>query len=753
MAVKYAKFIVLKSDVSGVLPTVPTVSDHYKSGWIQETDIYEGEFFLNTADQAVFTRCGDTIIQIAGTAFAQTLVSLHDVDVSGSPGIQDGDVLVYDSATQTWIPGPGGEIGLSGYSGAAGASGTSGYSGTAGESGTSGYSGATGADGLDGISGASGASGAVGISGYSGAVGTSGYSGYEGTSGARGADGANTLRWNYGDKSWHYGEMIANDVNLASATVITLNEKDAGNVDRTNWSETVKAWVDAGNYAIMMVSRPGSATDVGVYYVDSVTLVHTITDYYSYGVTPITGYGSFELDAEYAVSWVLSGPQGAQGEQGVSGYSGRTGASGASGYSGTSGKSGYSGAVGIQGISGTSGKSGYSGATGKSGYSGVAGTSGTSGKSGYSGYSGLWGGNSVLLYLKSSTLDPSTPDVAGLNSAGDFGYRMHNPVTNFDSEVYELYFRNDDQEGSDLSDWFDEMTASTSDVKGHVRLFKPNSSPLDYALFRVDSLIEAGTGPGTLRRIGVTYLGGTVSAGSSNFVLSFVRSGESGTSGVSGYSGATGPQGISGYSGMSGASTSGYSGISGYSGATGAAGTSGASGTSGTSGKSGYSGATGAAGTSGTSGASGTSGKSGYSGAVGAAGTSGTSGASGMSGYSGAANIGGMGFALSNEETAITGSTSTPKVTFYCPAAVTIASVFASLNVTGASATTFDVHKNGTTIFSTKPTIDANEYSTATAATPSAFSSGANSFAAGDKIELFVDSCPAAAAGAKIFLM
>ena len=355
MAIRYARFIMLKSDVPGTVPTVPTVSDHYKAGWIQETDIYEGELFLNTADNCMFTRCGDSILQVEGTAFAQTLVSLHDVDVSGSPGIQDGDVLVYDSATQTWIPGPGGEIGLSGYSGAAGASGTSGYSGTAGESGASGYSGATGADGLDGISGVSGYSGARGISGYSGSVGASGYSGYEGTSGARGADGANTLRWNYGDASWHYGEMIANDVNLASATVITLNEKDAGNVDRTNWNGAVKAWVDAGNYAIMMVSLPGSATDVGVYYVDSVTLVHTITKYYSYGLTPITGYGSFELGEEYAVSWVLSGPQGVQGERGISGYSGMAGASGASGYSGANGISGYSGAAGSAGAAGASG--------------------------------------------------------------------------------------------------------------------------------------------------------------------------------------------------------------------------------------------------------------------------------------------------------------------------------------------------------------------------------------------------------------
>ena len=59
---------------------------------------------------------------------------------------------------------------------------------------------------------------------------------------------------------------------------------------------------------------------------------------------------------------------------------------------------------------------------------------------------------------------------------------------------------------------------------------------------------------------------------------------------------------------------------------------------------------------------------------------------------------------------------------------------------------TFDIHKNGTTIFSTKPTIDASEKTTATAATAAVIS--VSSFAAGDLIEVFVDSIGATIAGA-----
>lgn len=112
-----------------------------------------------------------------------------------------------------------------------------------------------------------------------------------------------------------------------------------------------------------------------------------------------------------------------------------------------------------------------------------------------------------------------------------------------------------------------------------------------------------------------------------------------------------------------------------------------------------------------------------------------------------------MGFAISDEYSVITFDTTTPKVVFYCPVNVTLSSVFISIRTSGGSTTTFDVHKNGTTIFSTRPTIDANEYSTATAATPSAFSAGKNVFAAGDKIELFADSGPASITGAKMFLL
>jgi len=74
--------------------------------------------------------------------------------------------------------------------------------------------------------------------------------------------------------------------------------------------------------------------------------------------------------------------------------------------------------------------------------------------------------------------------------------------------------------------------------------------------------------------------------------------------------------------------------------------------------------------------------------------------------------------AASDETTALTAGTD--KVTFRMPYAFTLTSVTASLTTagTGANLVTVDIHESGTTILSTKITIDATETTSTTAATP-----------------------------------
>jgi hypothetical protein len=81
--------------------------------------------------------------------------------------------------------------------------------------------------------------------------------------------------------------------------------------------------------------------------------------------------------------------------------------------------------------------------------------------------------------------------------------------------------------------------------------------------------------------------------------------------------------------------------------------------------------------------------------------------------------------AASDETTALT--TGTAKVTFRMPYAMTITAVRASLSTAQASGSIFtvDINEGGTTILSTKLTIDNTEKTSTTAATPAVVSDSA----------------------------
>jgi len=112
----------------------------------------------------------------------------------------------------------------------------------------------------------------------------------------------------------------------------------------------------------------------------------------------------------------------------------------------------------------------------------------------------------------------------------------------------------------------------------------------------------------------------------------------------------------------------------------------------------------------------------------------------------GAASNTDMGLAVSDETTDLTASTSTPLGTFHAQNAGTFAEILIGVtNAPTGSTLTADVHLNGTTIFSTKPTIDATEKTSVTAATAAVLSTTA--YAKGDIIELFCDSVGATVAG------
>jgi hypothetical protein len=106
--------------------------------------------------------------------------------------------------------------------------------------------------------------------------------------------------------------------------------------------------------------------------------------------------------------------------------------------------------------------------------------------------------------------------------------------------------------------------------------------------------------------------------------------------------------------------------------------------------------------------------------------------------------------ACSDETTALT--TGAGKVTFRMPYALTLTKIKASLTTASTSGlVTVDVNKNGVSLFSTLLTIDVNEKTSATAATPAVLSTTV--LVDDDEITIDIDVAGTGAKGLKVYLI
>jgi hypothetical protein len=106
--------------------------------------------------------------------------------------------------------------------------------------------------------------------------------------------------------------------------------------------------------------------------------------------------------------------------------------------------------------------------------------------------------------------------------------------------------------------------------------------------------------------------------------------------------------------------------------------------------------------------------------------------------------------ALSDETTSLT--TGTGVVTFRAPYAFTLTSLRLSLKTASSSGVvTVDLKEEGSTVFSTKPTIDANEKTSTTAATPQVISD--SSIASDAEITLDITAAGTGAVGLKVWII
>jgi hypothetical protein len=106
--------------------------------------------------------------------------------------------------------------------------------------------------------------------------------------------------------------------------------------------------------------------------------------------------------------------------------------------------------------------------------------------------------------------------------------------------------------------------------------------------------------------------------------------------------------------------------------------------------------------------------------------------------------------AVSDESTAIT--TGTAKLTFRMPYAMTLTAVRASVNTVSSSGNpAIDLNEAGVSVFSTTLTIDANEKTSTTAATPAVISDSA--LADDAEMTVDIDTAGTGAKGLKLWLI
>ena len=122
-------------------------------------------------------------------------------------------------------------------------------------------------------------------------------------------------------------------------------------------------------------------------------------------------------------------------------------------------QSGTSGSSGTSGNSGSSGTSGSSGSSGSSGTSGSSGSSGSSGTSGSSGQDGNFGGATFNYDFEANTNVGADP------GSGDIRLNQSNQNTSTISAISQTT-----GDGDDIEEFLQSIDASTSAVKGHMRM-------------------------------------------------------------------------------------------------------------------------------------------------------------------------------------------------------------------------------------------------------------------------------------------
>ena len=419
--IEYSRLLMKRSTTAGEVPTIPPITAVTLNQFTQ-TDIFEGEFFLNSFDDLLWIRTENGIlpISLSGSTGSTGNQSLTQVLFEGNTtggydiNISSGDTIVFSglssgsTTTLLGLDASGNTITTSVLGGTQDLEDVLSYGNTTGPYDISvdiGYKveGQSGgnwvrpetADGhleinvdneltIVGITsgvtdvflsydpdtkfvkyqtgGANGTSGSSGVNGTSGSSGSSGVNGTSGSSGSSGADGTK------GDSGTSGSSGVSGISGTSGSSGVDGSRGESGSSGSSGLSGSSGSSGESGSSGVN-----GSSGSTG-----------TSGSSGSSGVDGSTGSSGSSGISGSSGSNGLSGVNGTNGSSGISGSSGSNGTSGSSGVDGSRGESGSSGS---SGVNGSDGSAGLNGSSGSSGITGTAGTSGTSGPGG-SGTSG-----------------------------------------------------------------------------------------------------------------------------------------------------------------------------------------------------------------------------------------------------------------------------------------------------------------------------------------------------------------------------
>ena len=180
-----------------------------------------------------------------------------------------------------------------------------------------------------GTAGSQGPRGNTGPTGPTGSQGPTGPQGSTGPIGVTGSDGPNSVRLTFGASSSSNPSTtgsfnVSGGLSFSSTTNIRLNTSytDVNGTSIENWLSNIYTDFQSSKSITAQLSEVGNASNYAIY---TVTNIPTPSPNFIWGVSFVSGNGTYSAGKVYTLSEISGGPQGPAGPAGSGGGAGTTG--------------------------------------------------------------------------------------------------------------------------------------------------------------------------------------------------------------------------------------------------------------------------------------------------------------------------------------------------------------------------------------------------------------------------------------------